>query len=192
MSSVEDVTRALAAAQSAAERTLNFSALLASEAGDPRLIIVGGSAIEVYTDSAYVSGDIDLVGDRTKILRVLRSWGFTGAGRILSHEAWKLLVEVPSREYNGSWARTEKVRTPYGDVRLAAAEDLIVKRLYTAHQSNRRDDFEQAALVARAREGKLDWDYVQEYAEREGIGELVPRLRHALERPGPPSTEPTS
>jgi hypothetical protein len=65
-------------------RTLYFGAVLAREARivRGRLVIVGGSAIEIYTRGGYVSGDIDIVADRDRVRPVLEAWGFRHEGRI--------------------------------------------------------------------------------------------------------------
>src|SRR5690242_3698968 len=70
--------RALRDAPSEGARIAWFGALLARESGlRDQLIIVGGSAIEIYlTSSRYVSEDIDIVGEKRAIAPVLRRWGF--------------------------------------------------------------------------------------------------------------------
>ena len=67
MTSAEEVGRILADAYPAA-RVLYLAALLSKEAGSGSggLIVVGGSAVEIYTRGAYASADIDLslIGNR--------------------------------------------------------------------------------------------------------------------------------
>ena len=68
----------LAKARTEDERLSWFGALLTRESKlDGQLIIVGGSAIEIYlTSNEYVSMDIDVVGEKAAISAVLRRWGF--------------------------------------------------------------------------------------------------------------------
>ncbi len=75
-------------ARTQTERLAWFGALLTKETGlEGRLVIVGGSAIEIYLGSdQYVSENIDVVGEKARIKTVLerggspRCLGGTGAG----------------------------------------------------------------------------------------------------------------
>jgi len=71
MTTADDVEPMLAAESDSATRTLYLSAMLAVASGNLDIIVVGGSAIEVYGGGAYVSGDIDLVGPRAALARTL-------------------------------------------------------------------------------------------------------------------------
>ena len=103
-----------------------------AEAG-AELVVVGGSAIELFTDGAYVSGDLDLcytsaatlpVRKRQEIMGQLgakggpRNWEVAGA-------FLDLLGPVES------FARTpyRRLEGPYGGVLLMKPEDLLVERV---------------------------------------------------------------
>jgi len=59
----DEVVEKLKPARSPTEQRLHFSAILATAAGasTDEFIVVGGSAIEFYTDGRYTSCDIDIV-----------------------------------------------------------------------------------------------------------------------------------
>jgi hypothetical protein len=63
--------------EAAPDRRLRaFAALLATESGlgTSGLTVVGDSAIEIYTNGAYVSGDIDfVVSEPGKVRQILRT-----------------------------------------------------------------------------------------------------------------------
>ncbi|MCI4361408.1 MAG: hypothetical protein L3J91_06850, partial [Thermoplasmata archaeon] len=148
------VEQALASAETHADRILYLSALLAAaiDQGVGSVIVVGGSAIEIYVSGRYVSDDIDLVAARPPAIRVLESWGFRTEGRTWFHDEWKLdvdLVRDPSG-YTGSRDRTREMATPFGPVRLAAPEDLIIRRLAEAKhwQGRKTVALEQAVMLA--------------------------------------------
>jgi hypothetical protein len=151
---------------------------------DGPVVVVGGSAIEVYTIGAYTSGDIDLVTPREKAARVLESWGFRTKGRTWYHSKWKLDVDLVGNDYSGSPSRIREVETPYGAVRLAAVEDLIVKRLAEAKhwQGRRQEAFEQAALLASELADGLDDQYLDLRAKQEDVIDILADLRALVTR----------
>ena len=63
MKSAAEVEGILGAELAPDRRLRTFAALLTADSGlgTSGLTVVGGSAIEIYTNGAYVSGDIDLV-----------------------------------------------------------------------------------------------------------------------------------
>jgi hypothetical protein len=97
------------------------------------LVVVGGSAIEILTEGAYTSGDLDLcytnkanlpVRERQEVMGLLdakggpRNWEVAG-----------MYVDVLGPVE--SFARTpfRRVQGPYGEVQLMKAEDLLVERV---------------------------------------------------------------
>jgi hypothetical protein len=175
----------LSAATTPTERNLFFAALLRATAGvsPDRFIVVGGSAIEVYTLGRYTSGDIDIVTEeRERVEAVLRSWSFQATGRIWIHEPLGLVVDLVKAPYTGSGDRTTLATTPFGPVRLAAPEDLLVKRLSSTRHWGVRGDFEHAKLLALQFGATLDWDYVERFAVEHQVLDLVNELRKAVGR----------
>jgi len=164
----EEIARILGSQQDTSTRDLYFCALLSREVGrrETPIVVVGGSAIEIYTEGTYVSGDIDLVGNRSALARILESWGFARKGREWYHTQWKLAVDLVSENagLTGSRKLIRTIVTPYGSVRLAAVEDLIVKRLVSAKYWQISSDREDAAILARRYRGELDRTYLSEAA----------------------------
>ena len=100
---------------------------------DVELVVVGGSAIEILTEGAYASGDLDMchatkaslsVAERKEIMGLLdakggpRNWQVAGM-------YMDLLGTVES------FARTpfRRVEAPYGSILVMKPEDLIVERV---------------------------------------------------------------
>ena len=100
-------------------------------------VVVGGSAIEFYTDGAYMSGDVDICwtgqrvptpADQGRIMASLgaprggvRSWKWAG-------HFFDLLGQVETyaeQDYS-------RVVTPLGQVVLQPVEDLLVERIFAA------------------------------------------------------------
>lgn len=178
---VKQFNEAIATATNGPERNLWLGALLSREVG-MAVVIVGGSAIEGYTSGMYISGDVDLVGERNSIIRGLEGWGFRKEGRLWSRRDLNLWVDPVGREYSGDERRLRTVTTPYGRVRLASIEDLIAKRLIETKVWPRggTDLFDQAVALAAEYDRDIDWEYVTRVA-RKGLAEdLVPELRRRL------------
>lgn len=166
-------------------RVAYFGALLGREAGiEPDgMIIVGGSAIEIYTRGGYASGDIDIVGPEGRLVPVLTSWGFElGDMRMWSNKSWKVFVDIRKdlSRYNGSRERTRMISTPYGGVRIEGVEDAMVRRLISAKHWKQPADFGHALAVATAEGESIDWDYAEQYAKRELVSDLFLELRRRL------------
>lgn len=179
----EDLSRILRKARSGGERNLWFGALIAKESAVD-VVIVGGSAIEIYTSGLYVSGDVDLVGERNALIQTLEQWGFRRDGRLWSRPDLQLWVDPVGRYYAGDARRLREVSTPYGSVRLASVEDLIAKRLIEVKVWPRAGNEMLGQAVALAAEygTDVDWEYITGVARREHADDLVPELRRRVTR----------
>ncbi len=174
--------RIISSAPTSEDRLSWFGALLARESGTP-VEIVGGSAIEIYLSSAiYVSQDVDLVGRKDSLARVLRRWKFRQVkGR--SQRIYWLKSAIGLVDIVGPGDRSglspRRMKTPYGDVLLSAVEPLILTRLSRFAREHSDGLYRQAVRLAKGR--PLDWDYLEAMARFEGISTLVGRLRKSAQ-----------
>lgn len=155
---VDDPKAALARAlkgRSDVDRKMIFVAELRSRLRDAPCVLVGGSLVEFFTGGQYVSGDIDLVGDREAIGAVLDAAGFTREGRHFARDDLGLFVEVPKAELRkgGSTIVIEFEGRP---VEAVSLEDLIVDRLLAAKFWGSRTDREQGILLLAAHADRID------------------------------------
>jgi len=138
------------------------------------LVVVGGSAIELLTEGAYASGDVDLcrltpaplpLRERQKIMGQLRAQG--------GPRSW--LVAGAFVDLLGpleSLARTplRKLQGPYGAVQIVQPEELLVERVLVAIYPQPHPPARQCAkiLAAVAVKGLLgmDWQEVRRLAAR--------------------------
>lgn len=181
----EEVEKALRAARTPTERRLHFAALLAKAGGasPDQFIVVGGSAIDIYTSGRYTSGDIDIVTTApADWAAILRSWGFAKEGRVWYSTGLGIAVDFVKPPYTYDIARTQVLVTPYGTVRIAAIEDLLVKRLISAKFWKVPEDLEHAKLLALAHPERIDWDYVRELATRFDVADLLAGLLDAASK----------
>lgn len=140
-------------------------------------VVVGGSAIEFYTDGAYMSGDTDICWtgwpqpddeQRQEIMRQIpgikchggvKSWGIEGL--------WiDLLGEIDYRADK----EFSKFDTPHGEVRLIPVEDALVGRVYAARRYcsgyDEKDDDCAKKLMAAVLAGRIpiDWEEARRVA----------------------------
>jgi len=176
MRSAADVETELRSAKGVDRRILMFAALLRQEAelGVDDLVVVGGSAIEIYTEGAYVSGDVDLCAPSDPIRSVLTRWGFNRTGREWARLDWKIVIDVVAPRPSGSMRLTRVVDTPYGQVRLGAVEDLILGRLALIKFWKEPDEWANAELLINL--PRLDWEYLADRARRDGVVEELALL----------------
>jgi len=157
------------------EKALKLSGLVAAlfaEAGWP-LVVVGGSAVEFYTEGDYMSGDIDFCRQRVAAIParvaqdVMSRLGGEGGPR-----SWKvcgLWVDMLGFLENEAQTKLREIQTPYGKISLVPLELAIVERTFVAVYPARRDAEYGVAkkLMARAlaNPAECDWDEVQRIAD---------------------------
>lgn len=163
------------------------------------LVVVGGSAIEFYTEGGYVSGDVDLcvlppgrLDPRTRQELMGRVGGVGGprnwqvAGQYVDLLGpVETLAQTPFRQ----------LQAPYGLVRLISPEDLLVERVLTAVYPQRYEPAEwcarKLATVALAGHLEMDWQEVRRLAARPEYGilpeveQLVTEVARELGKPTP-------
>ena len=129
-------------------------------------------AIEILTEGAYASGDLDMchanratlpVQERQEVMGLLgakggpRNWQVAG-----------MFVDVlgPAE----SFARTpfRRIEAPYGDFLVMKPEDLLVERVlmsyYTGENKTARDCAKILTAVALRKEIEMNWDEVRRLA----------------------------
>ena len=163
------------------------------------LVVVGGSAIEFYTEGAYVSGDLDMclvsptrldIRTRQELMGQLgasggpRNWQVAG-------QYVDILGEVETL------ARTpfDELQAPYGSVRLVSPEDLLVERVLISVYPQPYEPAEQCArkliAVALCGQVEVDWQEVRrlaggpEYRILPVLEKLVDNVAHELGKSSP-------
>jgi hypothetical protein len=138
------------------------------------LVVVGGSAIELLTEGAYTSGDVDLcrltpaalpLRERQEIMGQLGAQGGPGSWQVAGAFV-DLLGPLESL------ARTplRKLQGPYGVVQIVQPEELLVERVLVSIYPQAHPPARQCAkmLAAVALKGQLgmDWREVRRLAAR--------------------------
>lgn len=147
-----------------------------------RAVLVGGSLVEFYTAGAYTTGDVDLVGPRDVIRRVLREAGFIESGRYFVREDVELVVEVPGPTLRKSETIAEIEFEGYR-IPAVTLEDALVDRLLAAKYWRSPTDWEQAALLYGAHRDRIDEGQLLSKAKANEVEDKVRELKSLFKTP---------
>lgn len=144
-------------------------------------ILVGGQAIDLYTAGTFSTTDIDLLVDNKIIAeKLLNRFGFGKE----SNELWlnkdlAIVVQVISQPYSGDSEKLRKFKVRDYELRVAAPEDLIQNRLYSAKfwKSNTQRDMEESITLLRIFADSIDNVYLDKLAEENGIEDYLAKAR---------------
>jgi hypothetical protein len=101
-------------------------------------VIVGGSAIEFYTDGAYMSGDVDVCFAGAKIPTPFDVAGVMGTLPCVEHpgiRTWKafdIYLDVMRELNRHGDTPNVALRTPLGQVVVLSVEEVLVERVFSA------------------------------------------------------------
>lgn len=153
------------------ERAMKLAGLLTTlfrQRGFP-LVVVGGSAVEFYTEGGYMSGDVDfcrrtLNGPSLRMVRdVLLPLGGKCIGR--SWMVCGIFVDMLGVVENETSKPYRELETPFGTVSLLPPELALVERVFYAMDS---DECRPAAvqMMASALEDRdFDWAEAERLAD---------------------------
>ena len=167
------------------ERKLLFVGILNKylPEGGREAVLVGGALVEFYTSGGYVTGDIDVIGDRDAIVPLLEATGFAKSARTWWNTDLELVVDIAGRDLR----RTEHVvRVEFAgySIPTVSLEDLIVDRLLAATYWKSRTDWEQAMLLLRAHRNRVNSAALERKAGQNDVAEPLRNLISALETAG--------
>lgn len=147
---------------------------------DSPAVLVGGSAVELYTSGAYVSGDLDFVGVvPAEVAARLRRAGFRKTGRHWVHERGRVFLEFPASRLEPT-QQVVDLSVGSAVVRTLAPEGVIVNCLAAWQHWRSAQDGVNALLVARS--ARIDRKALRELAEKESVTAGLLALERALRR----------
>ena len=145
------------------ERAMKLSGLLTTlfqERGFP-LVVVGGSAVEFYTEGGYMSGDIDFCRKTLKAVpprlmqEIAESLGGKGLGR--NWLICGLYVDLLGVLETKSTLPERTLETPYGTVRILPPELALVERILYAEQDAECVASARQMMAAALADASFDW-----------------------------------
>jgi hypothetical protein len=162
------------------ERTAALAEWLQSLYADDPPILVGGSAVELYTGGAYRSGDLDFVGSVPgAVADALVAAGFRRSGRHWVHEGAQVFLEFPGSTLHID-DEVVDVRVGASRVRAISPEALLVDRLAAWQHWKSAEDAVNAWLLWRAM--AMRTHRLQRFARKEGVEPALRELLQAAKR----------
>lgn len=147
-------------------------------------VLVGGSAVALYTAGNYASQNIDLCYSSPRLDDALLPEGFRKDGRYWVHEELDILVECPGSDRP---ERVLDVELKNGaHVYVSSIEDMIVDRLCACvfWQSPSDGEWARLMLASDTEEFPIDWEYLEKRAAQENVAEQLRRIRKENENDG--------
>ena len=168
------------------ERALKLSGLITTlfaERGFP-LVVVGGSAVEFYTEGGYMSGDIDFCRKTLKAIpprvmqEVAESLGGKGLGR--NWLICGLYVDILGLLESETSLADRVVQTPYGEVRMLPPELALVERVLFAEQDAECVASARQMMAAALKDADFDWAEAERLAALRDFS-VLPQMRKLKE-----------
>lgn len=140
-------------------------------------MLVGGAAVEILTDGAYTTGDLDFVGFvPAPVRRALESSGFKKSGRHWINEEAEIFLEFPGDSL-GPDERSIRLEAFGYNLVLVSLEDLLVDRLGAWSYWKSGVDGANAFLLYRTRRLEIDDDRFTRRAREAGFEQALEALR---------------
>jgi hypothetical protein len=133
-------------------------------------ILVGGSAVDLYSLGGFSSIDLDLVVKRKEIEPVLSEMGFKQKGKYYQRK--DDFIDVVGSDIRDKRVQTVTVKGS-GKIKVIGVEDLIVDRLCACKFWKSKTDCEQAEFLLKGYGKKLDRGYLEEKAEKADVIDKV-------------------
>src|ERR1035438_7924160 len=138
------------------------------------LVVVGGSAIEILTEGAYASGDLDMchvnkatlsVDERKEIMGLLNAKGGPRNWQVAG-----MYLDLLGPEESFSRTSFRRIEAPYGSFLVMKPEDLLVERVlmtfYLGESQIARECAKKLVAVMLTKGLPVDWNEVLRVANR--------------------------
>ena len=164
------------------ERAMKLSGLITTlfqEKGFP-LVVVGGSAVEFYTEGGYMSGDIDFCRKTLRAVppRLMQEIAVRLGGKGLGRN-WLvcgLYVDILGLLESETTLPERIVETPYGRVKILPPELALVERILYAEQDRECEASARQMMVAALKDTAFDWAEAERLADMADF-KVLPQLR---------------
>lgn len=149
-----------------------------------QVTIVGGLAVEFYTNACYMARDINLVASRPEHIEgVMTELGCTNQNGIWHFsQALTLAVKFSANPLEADPHRLSSVHSMDAFVNIIGLEDLIISRAKAALQRSRGDSAEEwIRYMMAAHYERMDWAYLERGAGKE-VADVIRSCRDWAKR----------
>ena len=142
-----------------------------------RPILVGGAAVVLYTGGAYVTGDLDFVGDvPPAVASALKGAGFVKKGRHWIHEASQIFLEFPATSL-APGTEIAVLEVSRSSILTLSPEEVVLDRLQSLVYWKHKEDGINAFLVTWRNRKSMDWEKLQSRSEDASISATIRSLQ---------------
>lgn len=143
-------------------------------------IVVGGEALEIYTQGGYTTGDIDIKSPKELSEQILCEWNFIKKGRVWFNKDLDIYIDWLGEGLEEGREAEERVNTIVIDedfeIKVISIEDLIIDRLNAAKWWSDSDSLMWSKVLIEVKkrlDEKIDIAYLKKRGRAEGIEELL-------------------
>ena len=179
---LDSAVREITATNDLLERALKLSGLITSlfQERGIHLVVVGGSAVEFYTEGNYMSGDIDFCrrGLKCVSLRMMRDVLEPLGGKCMGRN-WQvcgLFIDILGVIETESVKAYRRLETPYGEVSVIPAELALVERVFYSLDSSECRPSAVQMMAAALRDSTFDWTEAERLADHADF-KILPELK---------------
>ncbi len=151
------------------------------------VVLSGGSCVQIYSDGAYTSYDLDMINRYNepfkKIQSVMQSLCFQEEGKYFTHPDTHYFIEFPPGPLGvGDAAVTSiaEMTTAYGTLKLLSPNDCVKDRLAAYYHWNDLQSLTQAIQVAE-KQG-VDLKDIEAWSKKEHSFEKFAHFKTALKK----------
>lgn len=148
--------------------------------GCPPPIIVGGMAVELYTQGSYTTGDIDIKADKDILEKILTEWNFVRKGRVWFNEEFDIYIDWLGSSLNEGEEAEKRVNTIIVaedlEIRVISIEDLMIDRLNAYKWWKDEDSLLWVNVLLKIKEAigeKVDRNYLMKRAQEERLEDII-------------------
>ncbi len=143
-------------------------------------VIVGGMAVEIYTQGSYTTGDIDLKAEKDLLEKILTEWNFVKSGRVWFNEELDIYIDWLGSTLDEGEEAQKRINTIIIEegleINIISIEDLIIDRLGAYKWWKDEDSLVWAKVLLKIKEATgdpIDMDYLTKRALEEKLDDII-------------------
>ncbi|MBI4211011.1 MAG: hypothetical protein HY540_00090 [Deltaproteobacteria bacterium] len=142
-------------------------------------VLVGGAAVEFYTEGNYATKDIDMVTFGSKeLVDVMQQLGFEKHGKDYLHEVFRIYIEFPS-DCLGPEEKKDEIDVNGSALNIISLEDLVIDRLCAYKFWKSEKDGVAALLLLES--GNMDVQRLENRSRAEDVFDALTWIREVYE-----------